>query len=116
MKVLIVSDIHGNFQNMKKVIQNDSSFDRLLLLGDILSGPEIEGYHPNQLALFLSLYKDKILSVQGNCDSSSPFLHFLSSKLFLTVSIDHHLFFMTHGHIYSPYYETLYGYDVILFN
>ena len=31
MKVLIVSDIHGNFECMKKVIQNDSSFDKLLI-------------------------------------------------------------------------------------
>ena len=56
MRVLIVSDIHGNFDNMRKVIENNPSFDKLLLLGDILVGPNTYGYNPEQLALFLNIF------------------------------------------------------------
>ena len=35
MKYLIISDIHGSTLNLKKVLENES-FDKLLLLGDIL--------------------------------------------------------------------------------
>ena len=55
MKILIVSDIHGNYNNMKKVLQNDSSFDYLFLLGDLLSGPDITGYNPEKLANLLNI-------------------------------------------------------------
>ena len=115
MKVLIVSDIHGNFKNMKKVIQNNSSFDRLLILGDILSGPSIDGYDPKQLALFLNLYKDKIISVRGNCDNfHMDTLDFFVDKSFLTLSIDSKLFFLTHGHLYNPTHLPDLPFDVFL--
>lgn len=114
MKVLIVSDIHGNFINMKKVIQNDSSFDKLLILGDILSGPSREGYDPKQLALFLNLFKDKIISVNGNCDFSNELLEFSNKHSFLTIPIDDKIFFMTHGHIYNFRRLPDLDYDVFL--
>ena len=31
-KVLIVSDTHGNYLNMKKVLENDPTFDYMFLL------------------------------------------------------------------------------------
>lgn len=102
MKVLIVSDIHGNFECMKKVIQNDTSFDKLLILGDVLSGPKSSGYNPKQLALFLNLYKDKILAVRGNCDYDISPLDFSIDHSFLLVPIDDKLFLMTHGNYYFP--------------
>ena len=56
MKILIVSDIHGNYENMKKVLENEKTFDYFFLLGDILSGPYIEGYDPDKLAELLNEY------------------------------------------------------------
>lgn len=101
MKVLIVSDIHGNFNNMKKVIEDNPSFDYLLLLGDILSGPYIEGYDPEELANLLNHYKNKIIPVKGNCDYDTELLNFSVDKLYITVPIDNKLCLMTHGHYYN---------------
>ena len=115
MKLLIISDIHGNFRNMKKVIENDSSFDYIYLLGDILSGPDIDGYNPNQLVEFLNLYKDKIVYVRGNCDNyHMELLDFFVDNYSLTVSVDQKLFFLTHGHLYSPYNLPSTPFDVFL--
>ena len=114
MRVLIVSDIHGSFECMKKVIQNDSSFDRLLLLGDILSGPHRDGYSPDQLALFLNLYKDKILAVKGNCDYDVSSLEFPVDKAYLLIPIDGMKVLMTHGHWYYPSSPPDVDFDVFL--
>ena len=115
MKVLIVSDIHGNFSNMRKVIENESSFDRMLLLGDILSGPDISGYQPEQLALFLNLYTEKIVFVRGNCDNYHlDWLDFFLDKSFLTISIDKKIFFLTHGHLYHRYEMPNVEFDVFI--
>ena len=115
MKILIVSDIHGNFQNMKKVIENDSSFDYIYLLGDILSGPDIDGYHPEQLAEFLNVFKDKIVYVRGNCDNyHMELLEFFVDHYFLTIFVDQKMFFLTHGHLYSPYNLPSTPFDVFL--
>ena len=45
MKVLIVSDIHGGYNNMKKVLEDNPEFDLFLILGDILYGGEEEEIH-----------------------------------------------------------------------
>ena len=102
MKALIVSDIHGNFDNMKKVFENDPSFDHLLLIGDILDGPDREGYNPEKLAELLNVYKDKIIAVKGNCDYEydTRLLKFSVEKLYATISMDDKKFLMTHGHYY----------------
>ena len=114
MKLLIVSDIHGNFNNMKKVIQNNSSFDKILILGDVLAGPNMEDYNPLQLAEFLNIYKDKIIAVRGNCDYDIKPLNFSVDKSYLTISIDGKLFLMTHGHMYNRYRLPVEEFDVFL--
>ena len=58
MIILIVSDTHGNYGNMKKVLENEPSFDYFFLLGDILYGPDIEGYDPDRLAELLNKYSN----------------------------------------------------------
>ena len=115
MKILIVSDIHGNFLNMRKVIENDSSFDYLYLLGDILSGPDIYGYDPKQLADFLNLYQDKIVYVKGNCDNyHMDLLSFFVDLSYLTISVDQYLLFLTHGHLYTPYEYPSIPFDIFV--
>ena len=36
MKILIMSDIHGDYENLNKVLKNES-FDKLIILGDLFS-------------------------------------------------------------------------------
>lgn len=115
MRVLIVSDIHGNFLNMKKVIQNESNIDRILIMGDVLNGYRGDGYNPEQLADFLNLYKDKTIYVKGNYDNyNMELLDGYVDKSFITISVDEKLLFMTHGHIYSRYNLPDMDYDVFI--
>lgn len=105
MKILIVSDIHGNYLNMKKVLDNERTFDYMFLLGDILYGPEIEGYDPDRLAELLNEYSNKIFYVRGNCDvSRMNLLDFYMEKDYLLLPIDNIKFFLTHGHMYNEYH------------
>ena len=72
MKYLIITDIHGSSINLKKVLEKES-FDKLLLLGDILPhGPRNDlpnGYAPKEVMNILNNLKNKIICVRGNCDA-----------------------------------------------
>lgn len=116
MRILIVSDIHGNLDNMKKVIQNDPSFDCLLLVGDLLAGPNIDGYDPERLADFLNIYGDKVICVKGNCDYEydTKLLNFSVDKLYITLPMDNKIFLITHGHYYYKKNLPEVPYDVLI--
>ncbi len=105
MKILIVSDIHGNYLNMKKVLDNEVSFDYMFILGDVLSGPYIEGYDPDKLAELLNEYSNKIFYVRGNCDvTRMNILDFYMERDYLFLPFDNIYFFLTHGHMYNEYH------------
>ena len=112
MKVLIVSDIHGGYNNMKKVLEDNPEFDLFLILGDILYGGEEE----EKLADLLNKYTSRIISVCGNCDSFSntSILNFFDDKLYVTVPIDGKLVFITHGHVYNRYNMPNLPYDIYI--
>ena len=75
MKFLILTDIHGSSKYLKLAMEkfNNLNCDKLLLLGDILyHGPRNDlplEYNPKEVIAILNTYKDKILSVKGNCDA-----------------------------------------------
>ena len=104
MKVLIISDIHDDFESTKKAIQNHN-FDYLILLGDL-------GYYNNQVFDLLNIFKDKIISVKGNNDIYNDLTQFDNTKLYQTINIDNKTWFLTHGHIYNEYTDT--DYDIYL--
>ena len=112
MKVLIVSDIHGGYDNIRKVLDDNPNFDLLLILGDILYG----GNNSEKIAKLLNQYSSKIISVCGNCDSytNNSCLNFFDDKLFVTVPVDHKLLFITHGHVYNKYNTLNFPYDVYI--
>lgn len=112
MKVLIVSDIHGGYLNMKRVLDNNPKFDLLLILGDILYGSN----NSKELSELLNKYKSKIISVCGNCDNftDNSELDFFDDKLYVTVPIDGKLVFITHGHIYNKYNSPNLPYDIYI--
>lgn len=116
MKILIVSDIHGNFDNMKKVLKDNPNFDCMFLVGDLLAGPEIEGYNPKKLANLLNDYKDKIIAVRGNCDYEYDIklLNFDINKLYINMTIDKKIFLMTHGHYYYRDHLPEIPYDILI--
>ncbi len=77
MTYLIISDIHGSYENLTKVIEQLHFFaaDKIISLGDVYyhgpRNPLPEGYDPMKISELLNelyLY-DSFKSVKGNCDA-----------------------------------------------
>ena len=110
MKIMIASDIHGDAECARKLIEHykKSNADRLLLLGDILyHGPRNDlpqGYAPKEVISLLNELKNEIISVRGNCDAEVdqmvldfPFI----SNVYSYINADGVEIFATHGHTYN---------------
>lgn len=112
MKILIVSDIHGNYQGMKKIIEDNPEFDYLFLLGDILNS-SLNTF--NDLVDLLNEYNTKIVAVRGNNDNSNfDLLDFSLQEYFVTIPVDGKLFLLTHGHVYYENSFPNIDYDVYI--
>jgi len=110
MKLLICSDIHGDFDCLTLLLErlSQEKADKILILGDILyHGPRNdlpEGYAPKKVISLLSQIKEKIIAVRGNCDTEVdqmvlPF-PILSDYSYV---IDGEITMLaTHGHKFSP--------------
>ena len=102
MKYLIITDIHGSPVNLKKVLEKES-FDKLLLLGDILPhGPRNDlpvGYNPKEVISILNPLKNKIICVRGNCDAEvdDMVLEFPILNLAM-LEVNGKSIYLTHGH------------------
>lgn len=109
MKCMIVSDVHGALDDLKKVLSifDEEEMDKLILLGDLLyhgpRNPLPDGYNPKEVAVLLNQYKDKIIAVRGNCDAEvdQMVLDFPMRADYSEMYIDGHRFFITHGHLYN---------------
>lgn len=111
-KVVIASDIHGSSYYCKKLTDRYKSdgASRLVLLGDLLyHGPRNalpEEYDCPGVIDMLNGLKDSVICVRGNCDSEvdQMVLDFPIMKDHAEFRYNGTLFFLTHGHLYSPYY------------
>ena len=82
MKIVVVSDSHGNKAGIDKIF-NNYQFDYLIFLGDGI----------NDLGLYVNL--DNVIIVKGNCD----FLHNYPEEKLITLGGVN--IFVTHGHRYG---------------
>ena len=106
MKLLIASDIHGDFDSARAVIDifKAESCDKILLLGDILyHGPRNNlpiTYNPKAVIELLNNNKNDILAVRGNCDTEvdQMVLQFPILADYCYLSLDGLSVFATHGH------------------
>lgn len=109
MKLLIASDIHGDIESAKILIEafHKNKCDKIVLLGDILyHGPrnDLPGrYAPKEVIALLNEYSDKILSVRGNCDTEvdQMVLSFPVLADYAILSLDGLTMYATHGHNYN---------------
>ncbi len=109
MKLLIASDIHGDIESAKRLIQvfEKEGCDKLLLLGDVLyHGPRnnLPGrYAPKEVIELLNTYSDKILAVRGNCDTEvdQMVLTFPILADYAILSLDGLTVYATHGHKFN---------------
>lgn len=75
MKYMIISDVHGDLQCLKQAMGRFEAEQAqvLLILGDLLyhgpRNPIPAGYAPKECAALYNQYKDRIITVRGNCDA-----------------------------------------------
>ena len=106
-KLLICSDIHGDAESAKKVLDafDNSGAERLVILGDILyHGPRNDlpaGYAPKKVIELLNPYRDRILAVRGNCEAEvdQMVLDFPVLADYAFLEIDGLRILLTHGHV-----------------
>lgn len=109
MKFMMISDIHGDYSALKRVLDvyDQGDFDKLVILGDILyHGPRNdlpEGYAPKKCIPLLNAHKNDIIAVRGNCDAEvdQMVLEFPMRADYLEMFVDGHRFYLTHGHLYN---------------
>ena len=103
MKIMIISDIHGDINALNHIINilENESIDKLICLGDFCS------YYDDSLDIAnrLNSIKDKLICVRGNCDTE-VFVNTLQADLpiYNNIMINNHPITITHGHIYNPHY------------
>ena len=112
MKLLIASDIHGDADCCREMLDafEKEQAEKILILGDILyHGPRNDlpsGYAPKKVIEMLNAVSDKLLCVRGNCDTEvdQMVLSFpvLSDTAFVYDCEADLTLFMSHGHKYSP--------------
>ena len=112
MKLLIASDIHGDADCCRALLDAAAreNAEKILILGDILyHGPRNdlpEGYAPKKVIEMLNAASDKLLCVRGNCDTEvdQMVLSFpiLSDTAFVYDGEEKLTLYMSHGHKYSP--------------
>lgn len=102
MKILIISDIHGDYENLNKVLKNES-FDKLIILGDLFSYSfNYDNKDENNILKLLSNYKDVIILIRGNCDENINYEEFgLFAHNIISLHLNNHIVTLTHGNKYS---------------
>lgn len=109
MKIFVISDIHGSLFYLKKAFKafEKEKADYILILGDILyhgpRNPLPEEYNPKEVAILLNEYKEKIISVRGNCDSEvdQMVLDFPIMSSYSNILWEGRRIFATHGHHFN---------------
>ena len=109
MKLIICSDIHGDLDSAKRVIDayKAEGAEKIIILGDILyHGPRNDlpdTYAPKEVITLLNGYKDKILAVRGNCDTEvdQMVLDFPILADYAYLVVDGLSVVLTHGHKFN---------------
>ena len=99
MKLLIISDIHGNYEILEDIINNES-FDKLIVLGDLLSYYHNE--NKNKILELLQKHNNKLILIKGNCDYLINYdLYNLYPYDIITLPINNNMITFTHGNTYK---------------
>lgn len=101
MKILFASDIHGNADRLKRLVDTcvTGEFDRFVVTGDIT------GYFGRGLSQILDPVKEIMTMALGNCDSEATVKSFEIPYYedYGVFSADGINIFYTHGHMYNEY-------------
>lgn len=106
MKLLICSDIHGDYESALAIIEASKKHnaEKIIILGDILyHGPRNDlpkTYAPKRVIELLNANKEKLLCVRGNCDTEvdQMVLEFPVLSDYAVIFTDGLAMYLTHGH------------------
>lgn len=104
MKVMVISDIHGNIEYLNRALDRYKAEDaeKLLILGDF--GGYVHSSSDYEVAEELNNMAGAIIAVKGNCDSEYIDDIFNFGLTYMrTIEINNKKITLTHGHIYGPY-------------
>ncbi len=66
MRLLALSDLHGDYSHVRSIVDKAGDFDAVLIAGDITD------FGPDEKALeLLGMFKGTVLVIPGNCDKPS---------------------------------------------
>lgn len=110
MKIMFLSDIHGNSGYLRQVMAQyqAENCERLILLGDLLysggsfwGGQDLE--QQQAVADILNQYKQQIIAIRGNTDDfvDTRQLAFSIDREQYQFELDNHQFYLSHGHRYK---------------
>lgn len=103
MKVMCISDIHGDIECLKQAVERyrQEEAEKLLILGDF-SSYGIFSSKDMEIAEILNNISGVIIAVKGNCDSLK-IEELLNFKLAYqrNIQINGNTITITHGHIYN---------------
>jgi len=88
MRIIVISDTHGNYQNLERVLMRNTDAQWIFHLGD----GELE---LDRFVIAHPILAPKIIHVAGNCDYDSL------SPDFFTIPAGVHKIFAAHGHKFS---------------
>ena len=102
MKVICISDIHGNIECLNKAIEKfgEENADKLIILGDFSS--YYFSSNDFEVAEILNNMAGAIVAIKGNCDSFDTDNLFNFTLGYLkTIDINGIKVTITHGHMYN---------------
>ncbi len=106
MKIGVISDLHGSFNDAKNALNklHKENTELIICAGDLLyngpRNPVPESYNPGGVAEMLNKFDKRIIFVRGNCDAEvdqmiikypilSDFSYLYTNEIFIVI---------THGH------------------
>lgn len=108
-----MSDIHGDYNRIKKII-SEISFDKLIILGDLFNyGFYSNDLKNNDIINLLQKCKDKLILIRGNCDYYYEELGLCAHDL-ITIPLNNHNVTLTHGNRYSKGFLPEYHGDIFM--
>ncbi len=116
MKLLMISDIHGYYENLKELESKISlvEFNYIILLGDLYKNYISD--EKEYIYKFMDKYKEKLIVVKGNCDST-----YNISKCPVKVedvkylNVDGFDFYFTHGNSYNYYRNEVFSNGILVY-
>lgn len=107
MKIYVISDIHGSYEDLELFIDKlkNKEYDNLIILGDILHG---YGYSNNtrisQIGNLLSHVVTKLILIRGNCDLREDEKYLPTGfRDSLHLMLKGRNVYFIHGHHYFPF-------------